>query len=462
MPVNTRHPEYGARSPDWRLVRDCVRGQRHVRDQGEAYLPMPPGMKLHSQKDVAYGFYRSFTQFPDLVGPALRGMVGTIHRKPPASIELPDRLAALQDQATIDGLGLIDLNRRITEEVLQTGRYGVLVDIRDDSDPYLAGYVAESIVNWHVAGDQVQWVVLDETTLAPDDDDPFVLTNKVRYRVLSLEDGRYTSSLYMPDGKGGFVLTEDPVQATQAGQPIDRIPFVFIGSTDLTPAPDDIPLLGIAERSIAAYQKSAAYGRALFLVGDPTPVIVGMSADDENAPRGIGSTEIWFLGGDDGGGQQKSAFFLEVAGGGLTEQREAIDRDVRAAVEAGARLLDTSGAESGEALRVRQAAKHATIKSVAMTTAMGLRTALAYAAEWVGADAGAVVYEPNLDFVDQRLPGAEMKVLTEMWQSGAISQETYLWNLMKGEVLPHSVEDEMDLIEQEAPALGLEGRETAP
>src|SRR5690606_14162739 len=109
--------------------------------------------------------YKSRAEFPDLVALTVRGAVGTILDQA-AEIELPSELEPLREKATRDGLTLDALHRRIVTELMTTGRYGVLPGIDAAGGPYLAGYVAESIINWDVDENQhADFVVLDETGL---------------------------------------------------------------------------------------------------------------------------------------------------------------------------------------------------------------------------------------------------------------------------------------------------------
>ncbi|WMT92796.1 hypothetical protein [Pelagibacterium sp. H642] len=61
------------------------------------------------------------------MAPTVDGMVGVIHRTE-AQIEMPDAMQPLWEKATKDGLPLEALHRRITAELLTTGRYSLLAD----------------------------------------------------------------------------------------------------------------------------------------------------------------------------------------------------------------------------------------------------------------------------------------------------------------------------------------------
>jgi hypothetical protein len=73
-------------------------------------------------------------------------------------------------------------------------------------------------------------------------------------------------------------------------------------------------------------------------------------------------------------------------------------------------------------------------------------------AEWEGVS-GDIEVELNTDFVDTKILPQELTALMGAWQSGAISHETFLHNMKKGEILPVgvTVEDEKDRIDLQNP-----------
>lgn len=124
--VDTKHPLWTAMADKWELMRDTTAGETAVKEAGTTYLPQPSGFK--SQPDggrALYEAYQKRAQFPEIVEPTIRGMVGVIHRTE-AQIEMPDAMQPLWEKATKDGLPLEALHRRITAELLTTGRYSLL------------------------------------------------------------------------------------------------------------------------------------------------------------------------------------------------------------------------------------------------------------------------------------------------------------------------------------------------
>lgn len=454
MPFNpdAHHPDYDAWAPSWILMRDAYDGEEAVKDKGEAYLPRPSGMKFAPDPDAAYDAYKTRAQYPDIVGPTVRGMAGVMHGKP-STYEIPSGLDAVTERATLDGLTLDALHRRVTREVLKVGRYGLLIDLASDGTPYVATYTAEAVINWDVDEEyRLSFVVLDESGWERNPD-----TGKwgkvERWRILELVEGVYQSRVVT---RGAVMAEEEPVEPTmRAGQRLNFIPFVFVDTNDLTPEPDEVPLLGLARIATAVYRMDADYRNALFMTGQATPVRIG--ADPDTAPMGIGPNVVWDipLGGD--------AKFMEFTGAGVDAQRQCIIDDLNRAVQIGAKLLSdqADGQESGEARKLRYASETATLTSIAQNVANGLEKALRFAAMWIGADPDQVVITPNLDFIEAGLTPQQIDSLVRGWQAGAISRLSLFENLQRGEIVAQdrTYEEEVEAIESETPSLGMIGRE---
>lgn len=422
-------------------MRNAKRGAKAIKDATETYLPKPSGfISLPDSGAAMYAAYQARAQFPSLVAQTIAGMAGVIHRTE-AKIEMPAQMEPLWERATPDGLPLEAFHRRITTELLLTGRYGVLVDmVEGEALPIFAGYVAETIINWDDTGD---FFVLDETAPVRDG---FEWTERPKWRALDLEDGRYRVRVFSSD-----TSEAEPIEPTaMGGKRLDEVPFVAIGARDLTPDPEDPPLLGVANASVSIYQLSADYRWQLFMTGQETLFIINGVGDDA-VPQVVGAGVILALNGGDG--QTPDAKYVGPAGTGIEAHRKAIEDERQAAAAAGAKLFETGGAsdESGEAKRIRFTAETATLTTIAQTSAQGLERALRYAAKMMGLDPEKITVTPNLDFIDSQLTPADAQALVSVWQEGAISYETLYGNLQAGGIASaeRDHEEELKLIDDE-------------
>ena len=458
--ITVVHPEYEEFVSVWEMMRDTVEGEDEVKEYGDKYLPMKSGIAAITdgeKRKAAYDAYKDRAEFPEIVSPTVQGAVGLIHSKP-TEIKIPKAMEPLREKATKDGLTLDSLHQRLTMEVMRTGRYGLMPGVNEAGDFHIAGYAAECIRNWDNPNGALNYLVLDESGDKRDPETNKWTEEKVYVENYLDEQGRFTSREWkkVKDNKGkeDWVPSEDVVIATiKGGKALDMIPFVFVGSTDLTPCPDEVPLYGLAKLALRAYRLDADYVSALHMTSEPTPYCTGVPK--ESAPKTIGAASMWVL------PENATAGFLEFSGPGIEAQEKAIQNTLERAVMFGAQLFSDTRktAESGEAKRIRLGSQQATLKSVAMTVAAGLEQCLRNIALWAGLNPNDVSVKPNLDFVDTALTPQEILALVSAWQSGAYSKETLFSNLQRGEVIAadRSFEDEEEKITNEGPGLGAIG-----
>jgi hypothetical protein len=465
MAVDSRHPDYADHVAEWTMMRDFERGPQRVVERGEQYLSKPPGFSIQTDGGRAmYAAYQSRARVPHILAPTLGGMVGLIHRKDWQIDGLEDGkpLAGMWDRATKDGLTLEAFARRVTTELLLMGRYAAFPDLPTAEEgggdvPWLAGYAAEALINW----DEVRRAlfVLDESRYELDSDG-FSWTMRRRYRVMRLdEQGRYVQELFkedsglstpVPEGEDEApVMPETTVAPTKSGGgEMDAIPIVVAGPRDLSLAPVEPPLVGVARAALAAYQLDADYRMQLFMTGQETLVVSGVNKED--VPTVFGPTVVVVLPAESG-----KAYFVGPAGTGIEQHRMAIAEAKADAVAAGAALFDQTDvpAESGKAKELRYTAESATLTTIAQTSAAFLEALLRRAAVFVGQDPTEIVVTPDLDFVDVAMSPQEALQLVQVWQSGAISYETLYENLQRGRIASaeRTADEEQQQVDSESP-----------
>lgn len=426
MGLESQHPLYQAKLPDWRQLRTTYKGERAVKEEQRLYLPATSGMVADGvdtqdpkgKGRQAYAAYLRRAVFPEFVKQGVKAAIGVMHHKP-ASIELPEALEPMRELATLNNESLALLLRSINEEQLVTGRLGLLLDLSIDAAgaarPYIAIYRAEDVVNWDegerdiTKPESLNLVVLNESEFERVQDG-FEWEWVDKYRVLVLGDlmanepsqagAVYRAGVFR--GKNATFAQSGLMVPSIAGRTLDRIPFVFVNSNDITPTPDDSPLLGLSNISLAIYRGEADYRQALFMQGQDTLVVIG-GEEDKEYRTGAGAVLIPPVGGGD-------AKYIGVDGSGLSEMRSALENDYTRASKKSGELLDETSREkeSGAALRVRVAAKTATLNELALTGAFALQEILRIAAVWLGADPAQVIVTPNLDFVDDMMEGKEL------------------------------------------------------
>lgn len=437
MTVKTNHPLYTAtRVNEWRLMRHSYEGESTIKDNGVMYLPKPSGWSIEGgfldDGLAIYNAYKERAIYPEIVSNSVRAMVGVVHGQE-FKIELPPALEYLFEVATADGLPLEAFSRRITTELLLTGRYGALVDAPDaGGGVYLAGYTAESIVNWDEARD---FYVLRENVAVRNG---FAWDTETQSRVLKIVDGRYQQELYRDD-----TLADTIAPTKRGGGAVDFIPLVIGGAMDLDLRPDVPPLIGVARAAKAYYQLSADHRMALYQAYQDTLIVYdaadGVDGQGRAVPfqvGAIGAGVAMVIHSKGEGWPDARAEYVSPSGQSIEAQERAMQEALRLAAQSGARLFDNTprAQESGEARRLRFSAETATLQTIAMSSAAILEKALKYAALMMGANPDDVIVTPPANMLEGRMESAELQGLLSAWREGAISYDTFYSALQRGRI----------------------------
>ncbi|AQS50544.1 hypothetical protein PAEH1_01445 [Paenalcaligenes hominis] len=438
MSVTTTHPDYDAHLPEWQMMDDALEGELAIKKSAK-YLPKPSGMveaeKHDSGSVYLYEGYRERAQYEHWVRDSLRTMMGLVSRIVP-EIELPTALADLENNATDDGFGLKQLFLRMTRQAISHGRVPLVVNIDDDGRPYFSTYSAGNAINWkaqRVRGRQ-------DLTLAvfreyrDKNDDRYSHERIDVYREFYLQDGLCWTQVL--DEKGATI--EEAVPLGRVGpdrslrKGLEYLPIIYCGSTDNSPDVDEVPLLTMARAALKSYQLSADYFTSLHYTSHPQPWVAGM--DPEKELSVTGPSAAWDL------GPEGSCGYLEFQGAGVEAVRRAMTDQKMAAVEAGAKVIDTGGTESGEARKARQDDQHATLHTIVITVAEAIEQALRYAADWVGAK-GDVRFVVKPEFKSTTVDPVVAQQLLQAVMSGKVSADAY-WQYLTLGKLPDRTYDE--------------------
>lgn len=462
MAIDSTHPFYDEFIEDWVKMRDLYKGERAIKQKGQIYLPATKSMRLDGMSNgqlgrELYDAYKLRAVFHDFIKDAVESYIGLMFKKN-SIIELPSALEPMRNNATVFSEPLEMLLRRIYEEQLITGRLGLMLDLpvntgsRFNLIPYIATYNSESIRNWddreaEEGFTNLNLVLLDESGYERGNDFEWVYRKK--YRILKLnEEGAnplYEVGLHIENQQGelGFI------NPTYKGKFLNKIPFVFINSKDITSFPDEPPLMPLGNLALAIYRGEADYRGALHLQGQDTLVTIGdlqKSIEDEGQPVRVGPGSMLNIevGGD--------AKYIGVNSQGLPEQRMSLENDLkRADVEAG-KLLDSSSddLQSGVALQTKLGARTATLNQIAITGAAGLEKILKIAAEWVGANPNEVKVIPNLEFSDFNITGRDLvDWMTARTMGAPISKKSIHNKLVSVGLTKLDYETELDEISEE-------------
>lgn len=484
----------------WLIVRDAIEGEPAIKAElgprrqipppvltavsnARKYLPQPNPSDNSQENAQRYRDYVARANWHGFTARTLDGMVGQIFLRPPVS-EIPDALKTLVANADGEGLGLEQVAKRTVQSALAYGRAGLLTDYPVTSGavtadqqqsgeirPIIRHYYPWQVINWGTvqrgAKRVLSMVVLAEPELVSDG--PFEMREVINYRVLRLTpDFTYTVEVWRRDGDAKtFSADTTMTPKDSAGKTFDEIPFTFVGSEANDLFPDRPPLYDLASLNVAHYRNSADFEESCFQVGQPTPVVVGVTESwVEQVLKGairLGSRGSISL------PVGANAFLLQASPNQMP--LEAMKAKEEQAVALGAKLVQRQRTmRTAVETLIDSTSESSTLHNVAKNTSAGIEQNLRWACRFAGvavsdvdpsADDSAdtaettgetVKYQLNTEFELARMNANDRLAIVKLWQSGAIAF-TEMRNVLRVDGTAQLEDDEaMQLIQQEQAA----------
>lgn len=456
MAVNAKHPEYSKNLTKWQLMRDALAGEVAK----EKYVP-----KLSDQEAEEYSAYVGRAEFYNATARTQVALTGLLFAKPP-KVELPEALKSIGENISLDDDTLEALAKNIANECLSVGRCGVLVDLpsvekadyskleaeRLNLRAYATLYKAENIINWKttkINGSNVTSLVVLAETYAEPTQDEFVDKIKTRYRVLDLHEGYYRQRVFSETKARNFEVVSE-IYPSANGQKLEYLPFTFFNVNDLKTAVEKPPLLDLAKVNISHFRSEVDLEHGTHFTALPTPYVTGYQGESSEKLK-IGSTAVWVI-----NDPSAKVGFLEFSGAGLSTLENRIATKEKRMSILGARLLldEKKTAEATETLQMRKSGENAVLTNVASTISEGIVSFLKDIAFFENIAGENLIYEINTDY---NLTMIEPQLLAQIIagiQSGDIPNEVLYDALLKGELMPKTIqsyEDYQAKLEQAAP-----------
>ena len=294
--------EVVAKLPKWELVDDCVEGEETIKLKGEKYLPKPDANVDATKNNEQFKKYLKRAVFFPVTGRTLEGLIGQVFAKPVVT-DFATNFDLLENNVDGAGTTLEQQSKQALEQALKKGRGGLLSDFptvepgtvvtRADTEsgrlrPRVILYQSQQIINWRerVVGGETQLSLLVLKEEKDVSTDKFEIKCEPRWRVYELNDqGAVEVSVWKLVSKGSASSESLEYEAEieplviygSNGQPLESIPFSFIGATNNDSTVDEPPLYPLACLNVAHYRNSADYEQSLFIAGQPTPVFTGLT-----------------------------------------------------------------------------------------------------------------------------------------------------------------------------------------
>lgn len=455
MPVSETHAEYDKNVDKWKLTRNASNGLSF--EEARKYIPR----RTHEEQDQYYqrvekAIYTNYT------GRTREGLKGAIFRLPPR-IELPPDMEFMYDNADGAGQSLTQVSKLAADEVMETGRFGLLADYpmvsedltveqvrRMQLQPHIATYTAESIINWHVhimnGRRQLGMLVLKEN--APIHYDEFTWDYVDRYRVLRLNaDNQYTQQLY---DESGDPITDEIVIRGASGQPFDYIPFHFIGSRDNLPDIDEPVLYDIARVNIGHFRNSADHENNLSVHGGGTLVVstdMSPEAFQSANPGGITVGENSGLILSEGG----KAELLQL--GSASAIGTEMTHKEQMMVQIGAKIITKTGQRTAEEARIQATSENSMLDTMVGNIDEAFTAVLYDCRAFISPTDAEIVFSLNNDFYADSIAPQEIMAMIQGNDAGVMPKIDIVRRLIDAGWIQSegTAEDILSDITQESP-----------
>ncbi|UAG58617.1 putative portal protein [Pseudomonas phage Guyu] len=443
--VSFVRPELSKLLPMYYLIRDAIAGEPTVKEARTKYLPMPNASDQSKENKARYDAYIARAVFYNVARRTLFGLIGQVFMRDPV-VKVPALLNPLVANATGSGINLTQLSKKAVSLNLAYSRAGILVDYPTTEGqggasvaeleagkirPTLYVYAPTEIINWRTidrgAEEVLSLVVIFETWCVQDDG--FEMKNSGQFRVLRLdEEGYYVHEIWREpnptkaDGtkipRGNYQLHEVFKPTDANGNRLDEIPFMFMGSENNDVNPDNPNFYDLASLNLAHYRNSADYEESCYVVGQPTPVLTGLTEEwVNNVLKGTVN-----FGSRGGIPLPTGADAKLLQAEPNTMLKEAMDTKERQMVALGAKLVEQKEVQrTATEAELEAASEGSTLSSATKNVSAAFEWALKWAARWIGAGDAGVKFELNTDFDIARMTPDERRQIIEEWQKGAIT-----------------------------------------
>jgi hypothetical protein len=445
-------------SVSWLPIDCCVGGTAFFRANAEMFLSQEPAeLEDAWQRRVSRATFSPFTVR------IAEQAAGLVLRKPIVleSKEQDGDVDSYWEEflENVDGRGtsLSAFARRVLISSLLWGHAGCLVDYpsREAAPslqaerlagmrPYFQQCDAKQLIGWRFEEGNplspVQQVRINEYVSVPFGEFGDKTIRQIRvlepgkYRVYRREADRNVES--NGSGSQGWYVHE------QGNISLNVVPLALTYSQKISEFVSTPPLLSIAHLNISHSQRNADLAHGLHVAAMPIMVLKGF--DDAPDPAGLSVNNAILL------PPEGDAFMVEPASQSFEAQQAYLTQleEQMASLGISTLFAQKQSAETAESKRLSRTDSDSLLSIVSKDLEGMLQTAFEMAGAYVGKEAPRVILDKDFDL--QQLDGAQVGQYLSLWNNGAITQETLLNALKKGEILPGiDVEEEVELTSQE-------------
>lgn len=459
-------------------IRDCISGSHAVKTRGDVYLPRPNATDDSDANLARYDAYLKRAVFYNVTRRTVLALVGQIFLRAP-QVDIPTSLDPLKLDANGENVTLEQIASTTAQYVLAYGRAGLLVDFptlsanvtmadldKGDLRPTINVYPGREIINWRKAlrGARSVYTLIVVREEYTDTDDGFEARTSPQYKVLRLvpvdqatqqirnsfpadwEDMFGDALIAATSSKTdiykievwrgssehtGFNLAQEYFPKDNAGNFLNEIPWMFVGAEKNDDSVDHPPMADMAELNISHYLNSADYEESVFVIGQPTPYVSGVTEEwNQNVLKGtlqLGSRGLIAL--PNGG----TAGLLQAEPNTLAS--EAMEKKERQMVALGAKLVEQRQVQrTATEAQMEGTSDTSILANIAKNVSTAMEWSVKKACVFTGDNQTAVSFILNTEFDLTRMDPQERAQLLEEYVTGGIAFTEYRANLRRGGV----------------------------
>ena len=429
----------------WQPIKVCAGGTQTFRENAPTLLPIEP-----KEDDAAWKRRVSHAVLSPFLTRIADQAAGLICRKP-ITLQPREEDGEVDEYwekfiEDIDGYGtsLDAFSRRVVLNSLLYGHSAVLVDFPSTEAapnlaverqlglrPYFLEVRADQILGWRKDGDtplaQVNQIRINEYVTEP----LGAFGDRVVRQIRVLEQGKWST---WRKGENGWVLYQEGTTS------LPVIPLAVTYSNKLGELMSKPPLLPLANLNILHSQRQADQQFSLHVAAMPILVLAGWDDTDNEIALSANSALVM--------APDSKAYYVEPAAQAFEAQQNFITELEQQMRSLGISTLfaQTFVGETSEAKAMDRSDSDSMLSVVAQDLENCLQNAIDMAGAYVGMETPLV--SVSRDFNLQVLDQGQIGQYLSLWSQGAISHQTLLEMLVRGECLPDvDPEAEIELIE---------------
>ena len=478
MPVNTPSRDHDETSEHRQITKHLRAGTQAMRAAGTLFLPQEP-----KESQTAYQVRLQRSVLTNIYGKTAETFVGRITQKAPLPLDgTPTQIQDIWDDFDNQGNDLQTVIRQALRHGVDDGIVHFLVDSpqapvltieTDDGEvpvdrtradderlgirPFVSTIMADNMleIRKDKAG-QITLVRFRTWDERPDPEDEWVTVEIEQIRVLDLQEGRMRLRVFeeessQQNGQGGSKDKSEWVVKQEILTEFERIPLVSLPISELRPGVGTPLFIDLANLNIRHWQSASDQANIVHVIRVPILFGVGLVDETTQKPQSITIAANSVVHGEAG----SSLEYVEHTGKGAEVGQIEIDGLVADMIRMGTEIVlnQRTGTQTATARALDQAEADTLMQAIAAAVESAFAEIFVHLADAFGEptetdEAGGI--NLNKDFNITAQDSNVLTQLTQIWQAGGLSLESFWDELKRWGVLSEDFDPDMEADKIEA------------